>query len=285
MKLLRYGPAGAEKPGLLDDDGQVRDLSAHVPDIAGAALLPDSIARLSALDPAALPVVDGAPQQDLRLGPCVGQVGKFICIGLNYADHAAEAGMDIPPEPVIFGKWTSAITGPDDDVEIPRGSEKTDWEVELGVVIGKGGRYIDEADALGHVAGFCVVNDVSERDFQLNRAGTWDKGKGNDTFGPTGPWLVTPDEVGDYDALPMWLEVDGHRYQDGSTATMVYKVPHLIAYCSQFMSLQPGDIISTGTPPGVGMGQKPPVYLKGGEVMRLGIEGLGVQTQTVRRAN
>ncbi|MEX0320468.1 MAG: fumarylacetoacetate hydrolase family protein [Ruegeria sp.] len=285
MKLLRYGPAGAEKPGLLDNDGQVRDLSGHVADIAGAALLPDSIDRLRALDPATLPVVDGTPQQDLRLGPCVGQVGKFICIGLNYADHAAEAGMDIPPEPVIFGKWTSAITGPDDDVEIPRGSEKTDWEVELGVVIGKGGRYIDEADALSHVAGFCVVNDVSERDFQLNRAGTWDKGKGNDTFGPTGPWLVTPDEVGDYDALPMWLEVDGHRYQDGSTATMVYKVPHLIAYCSQFMSLQPGDIISTGTPPGVGMGQEPPVYLKGGEVMRLGIKGLGVQTQNVRRAN
>ena len=282
MKLLRYGPVGAERPGLLDDAGRVRDLSNHVPDIAGDALLPESIARLSALDPEDLPLVEGIPQQDLRLGPCVGQVGKFVCIGLNYADHAAEAGMDIPPEPVIFSKWTSAISGPDDDVEIPRGAEKTDWEVELGIVIGKGGRYIEESDALGHVAGFCVVNDVTERDYQFNRAGTWDKGKGNDTFGPIGPWLVTPDEVGDYDNLRIWLEVDGHRYQDGTTATMVYKVPHLISYCSQFMSLQPGDIISTGTPPGVGMGQKPPVYLKGGEVMRLGIEGLGVQTQTVR---
>lgn len=282
MKLLRYGPVGAERPGLLDDAGRVRDLSNHVPDIAGDALLPESIARLSALDPEDLPLVEGIPQQDLRLGPCVGQVGKFVCIGLNYADHAAEAGMDIPPEPVIFSKWTSAISGPDDDVEIPRGAEKTDWEVELGIVIGKGGRYIEESDALGHVAGFCVVNDVSERDYQFNRAGTWDKGKGNDTFGPIGPWLVTPDEVGDYDNLRIWLEVDGHRFQHGTTATMVYKVPHLISYCSQFMSLQPGDIISTGTPPGVGMGQKPPVYLKGGEVMRLGVEGLGVQTQAVR---
>lgn len=282
MKLLRYGPVGAERPGLLDDAGRVRDLSNHVPDIAGDALLPESIARLSALDPEDLPLVEGIPQQDLRLGPCVGQVGKFVCIGLNYADHAAEAEMDIPPEPVIFSKWTSAISGPDDDVEIPRGAEKTDWEVELGIVIGKGGRYIEESDALGHVAGFCVVNDVSERDYQFNRAGTWDKGKGNDTFGPIGPWLVTPDEVGDYDNLRIWLEVDGHRFQHGTTATMVYKVPHLISYCSQFMSLQPGDIISTGTPPGVGMGQKPPVYLKGGEVMRLGVEGLGVQTQAVR---
>ncbi|KUJ73156.1 ureidoglycolate lyase [Ruegeria marisrubri] len=282
MKLLRYGPVGAERPGLLDDAGRVRDLSDHVADIAGDALLPETIARLSALKPEDLPLVEGIPQQDLRLGPCVGQVGKFVCIGLNYADHAAEAGMDIPPEPVIFSKWTSAISGPDDGVEIPRGAEKTDWEVELGIVIGKGGRYIEESDALGHVAGFCVVNDVTERDYQFNRAGTWDKGKGNDTFGPIGPWLVTPDEVGDYDSLKIWLEVDGHRYQDGTTATMVYKVPHLISYCSQFMSLQPGDIISTGTPPGVGMGQKPPVYLKGGEVMRLGIEGLGVQTQAVR---
>ncbi|WP_421979479.1 fumarylacetoacetate hydrolase family protein [Roseibium sp.] len=284
MKLLRYGPAGQEKPGLLDDDGHVRDLSAHVTDISGDSLLPEKVAQLKGLDASSLPLVPGQPQEDLRLGPCVGSVGKFICIGLNYADHAAESGLDVPPEPVVFGKWTSAIVGPDDDVEIPRGSEKTDWEVELGVVIGKGGKYIAEADALQHVAGFCVINDVSERDFQLNRAGTWDKGKGSDTFGPLGPWLVTPDEVGDFDQLAMWLEVDGHRYQNGSTSTMVYKVPHLISYCSRFMSLQPGDVISTGTPPGVGMGQKPPVYLKGGEVMRLGIEKLGTQTQNVKTA-
>ncbi|MBG6208119.1 2,4-diketo-3-deoxy-L-fuconate hydrolase [Labrenzia sp. EL_126] len=284
MKLLRYGPVGEEKPGLLDNDGRVRDLSAHVNDISGDTLLPDAIAKLQALNLSDLPLVDGQPQQDLRLGACVGNVGKFVCIGLNYADHAAESGLDVPPEPVVFGKWTSAIVGPDDNVEIPRGSEKTDWEVELGVVIGKGGKYIDEADALQHVAGFCVINDVSERDFQLNRSGTWDKGKGSDTFGPLGPWLVTPDEVGDFDQLAMWLEVDGHRYQNGSTATMVYKVPHLVSYCSRFMSLQPGDVISTGTPPGVGMGQKPPVYLKGGEVMRLGIDKLGVQTQNVKNA-
>lgn len=284
MKLLRFGAPGAEKPGVLDAEGRVRDLSAHVADIAGDTLLPERMAELRALDISTLPVVAGTPQKDLRIGPCVGRTGKFICIGLNYADHAEEAGMDIPPEPVIFGKWTSAICGPDDAVEIPRGSEKTDWEVELGIVIGRGGKYIDEADALSHVAGFCVVNDISERDYQLNRAGTWDKGKGNDTFGPIGPWLVTPDEVEDYNGLHMWLDVDGKRYQDGSTATMVYKVPHLISYCSQFMSLQPGDIISTGTPPGVGMGQTPPVYLKGGETMRLGIEGLGSQTQAVRRA-
>ena len=284
MKLLRYGPAGQEKPGLLDDDGRVRELSAHVTDISGDSLLPEKVAQLQSLNASDLPVVPGQPQQDLRLGPCVGNVGKFICIGLNYADHAAESGLDVPPEPVVFGKWTSAIVGPDDDVHIPRGSEKTDWEVELGVVIGKGGKYIEEADALAHVAGFCVINDVSERDFQLNRAGTWDKGKGSDTFGPLGPWLVTPDEVGDFDQLAMWLEVDGHRYQNGSTSTMVYKVPHLISYCSRFMSLQPGDVISTGTPPGVGMGQKPPVYLKGGEVMRLGIAKLGTQTQNVKNA-
>jgi 2,4-diketo-3-deoxy-L-fuconate hydrolase len=231
-----------------------------------------------------LPLVNGVSQSELRLGPCVGSVGKFICIGLNYADHAAEAGMAIPPEPVIFNKWTSAICGPDDYVLIPKGSTKTDWEVELGVVIGTGGSYIEEKDALSHVAGLCVVNDISERDYQLDRAGTWDKGKGCDTFGPIGPWLVTLDEVGDFDALPMWLEVDGKRYQNGSSATMVYKIPHLIAYCSQFMSLQAGDIISTGTPPGVGMGQKPPVYLKEGNVMRLSVEGLGVQTQRLRQA-
>ncbi|MGB7263834.1 MAG: fumarylacetoacetate hydrolase family protein [Albidovulum sp.] len=281
MKFLRYGPAGHEKPGLLDSAGRVRDLSGVIGDLSGAALAPDALAKIAAMDINALPLVPGKPQVDLRLGPCVAGIGKLICIGLNYADHAAEAGMQIPPEPVIFNKWTSAIVGPDDDVQIPRGSVKTDWEVELGIVIGTGGSYIDEADALSHVAGYCIVNDVSEREFQIERAGTWDKGKGCDTFGPTGPWLVTPDEVGDYDNLAMWCEVDGHRYQNGSTATMVYKVPHLISYCSRFMSLQPGDVISTGTPPGVGMGQKPPVYLKGGEVMRLGIDRLGVQTQHV----
>lgn len=285
MKLLRYGPKGLEKPGCLDSDGCVRDLSDHVTDIAGAALLPETIARLKALDVTSLPIVAGTPQHDLRLGPCVGQTGKFVCIGLNYADHAAESGLDVPPEPVIFNKWTSAIIGPNDDVIIPRGSKKTDWEVELGVVIGKGGSYIDEANAMDHVAGFCVINDVSEREFQIERAGTWDKGKGCDTFGPTGPWLVTPDEVGDSNALGLWLEVDGKRHQNGNTSTMVYKVPHLISYCSQFMSLQPGDVISTGTPPGVGMGQKPPTYLKGGETVTLGIDGLGVQTQKVRTAS
>lgn len=281
MKFVRYGPRGQEKPGCLDAQGRVRDLSAYVPDIAAAALLPASIARLQALDIDSLPIVHGTPQHDLRLGPCVGQVGKFICIGLNYADHAAESGLAVPPEPVIFNKWTSAITGPDDDILIPRGSVKTDWEVELGVVIGQGGAYIEESDAMAHVAGFCVINDVSERAYQIERAGTWDKGKGCDTFGPIGPWLVTRDEIADHDNLRLWLEVDGHRYQDGSTATMVFKVPHLVAYCSQFMSLQPGDIISTGTPPGVGMGQKPQRYLAGGETMRLGIAGLGVQTQRV----
>lgn len=284
MKLLRFGAPGQEKPGVLDADNRVRDLSSVVADIAGDALLPDSIERLKGLDISGLPLVDGDPQKDLRLGPCVGAIGKFICIGLNYADHAAEAGMEVPPEPVVFNKWTSAVIGPDDDVKIPRGSVKTDWEVELGVVIGKGGSYIEEADAMGHVAGFCVVNDVSEREYQIERSGTWDKGKGCDTFGPTGPWLVTPDEVGDHDALGMWLEVDGTRYQDGSTKTMVYRVPFLVSYLSRFMSLQPGDVISTGTPPGVGMGQKPPVYLKGGEVMRLGIDKLGSQTQKVVKA-
>lgn len=281
MKLLRYGQAGLEKPGLLDDDGSVRDLSDIIDDVAGSALSPESLAKMSALDVSALPKVDGVAQKDLRLGPCVGQIGKFICIGLNYADHAAESGLDVPPEPVIFNKWTSAVVGPDDDVQIPRGSVKTDWEVELGIVIGTGGAYIEEENALDHVAGFCLINDVSEREFQIERAGTWDKGKGCDTFGPTGPWLVTKDEVGDFDNLGMYCEVDGKRYQDGSTSTMVYRVPHLVAYCSRFMSLQPGDIISTGTPPGVGMGQKPPVYLKGGETMKLGIDKLGTQTQKV----
>ncbi|HWU63003.1 MAG TPA: fumarylacetoacetate hydrolase family protein [Ensifer sp.] len=281
MKFLRYGSAGQEKPGLLDDEGQIRNLSAVIPDLAGSSLMPETMERLMTLDVESLPVVAGTPQKDIRLGPCVGQVGKFICIGLNYADHAAETGATVPPEPVVFNKWTSAIIGPDDDVNIPRGSVKTDWEVELGVVIGKGGAYIEEADAMAHVAGFCVINDVSEREYQIERSGTWDKGKGCDTFGPLGPWLVTPDEVGDFDDLKMWLDVDGHRYQNGSTRTMVYKVPFLVSYLSRFMSLQPGDVISTGTPPGVGMGQKPPKFLKGGEVMSLGIERLGVQTQRV----
>ena len=284
MKLLRYGPKGAEKPGLLDANGQVRDLSGHVADIGGTALSPESLKRLAALDPASLPLVPGTPQQDLRLGPCVGGTRKFICIGLNYADHAAETGAAIPKEPVVFNKWITAMCGPDDDVEIPRGSQKTDWEVELGVVIGTGGKYIDEANALDHVAGYCVINDVSEREYQIERGGTWDKGKGCDTFGPTGPWLVTKDEAGDIANLKMWLDVDTHRYQNGSTATMIFGVAHIVAYLSRFMSLEPGDVISTGTPPGVGLGQKPPVYLRGGEVMRLGIDGLGTQTQKVIRA-
>jgi|TARA_R110000851_G_scaffold22036_12_gene65533 2,4-diketo-3-deoxy-L-fuconate hydrolase len=280
MKLLRFGASGQEKPGILDSQGKVRDLSGVIDDIAGDLLSDEALQTLRDKDISALPEVAA----DVRLGPCVGRVGKFICIGLNYSDHAAETGAEVPPEPVIFNKWTSAICGPNDDVEIPRGSKKTDWEVELGVVVGKAGRYIDEADAMSHVAGFCVVNDVSEREFQLARSGTWDKGKGCDTFGPLGPWLVTRDEVADPHQLSMWLEVDGKRYQDGSTRTMVYQVPFLISYLSQFMSLQPGDVISTGTPPGVGMGQQPPVYLREGQQMRLGIEGLGEQQQRVVQA-
>ncbi len=282
MKLLRYGPKGQEKPGLLDDQGQIRDLSGHVPDIGGAHLEPESLAKLAGLQAGSLPLVPGTP----RIGPCVGQVGKFICIGLNYADHAAESNMAVPSEPVIFNKWTSAICGPNDDVEIPRGSKKTDWEVELGVVIGKGGRYIDEANAWEHVAGYCVINDISEREWQLERGGTWDKGKGFDTFGPIGPWLVTRDEVADPHQLDLWLEVDGHRYQDGNTRTLVFQIPALIAYLSRCMSLQPGDIISTGTPPGVGLGVKPdPVFLKPGQEMRLGIAGLGEQRQRTVQAD
>ncbi|GAA4124154.1 fumarylacetoacetate hydrolase family protein [Aminobacter aganoensis] len=279
MKLLRYGPMGNEKPGLLDASGRVRDLSRHVDDIAGGVLAPEGLARLRGIDPETLPLVAGTPQQDLRLGACVGRIGKFICIGLNYADHAAETGAAIPAEPIVFNKWTSAIVGPDDDVEIPRGSLKTDWEVELGVVIGKPGRYIDEADAMDHVAGYCVINDVSEREYQIERGGTWDKGKGCDTFGPTGPWMVTSDEIADPQNLKMWLDVDGRRYQDGSTTTMIFSVRQVVAYLSRFMSLQSGDVISTGTPPGVGLGQKPPVYLKPGQTMTLGIEGLGTQKQ------
>jgi len=279
MKLLRYGPVGGEKPGLLDSRGHLRDLSAHVDDIAGAVLTPEGLDHLRRLNPESLPVVTGSP----RIGACVGRIGKFICVGLNYADHAAESGMPVPPEPVLFMKATSAVCGPNDDVIIPKGSLKTDWEVELGVVIGREARYVDEADAMSHVAGYCVINDVSERAFQIERAGQWVKGKSADTFGPSGPWLVTADEVADPQDLQMWLAVDGHRYQNGSTRTMVYGVRHLVSYISQFMSLQPGDVISTGTPPGVGMGQKPaPVYLRPGQVMTLGIDGLGEQRQTTR---
>ncbi|WP_311063651.1 fumarylacetoacetate hydrolase family protein [Halomonas sp. DWK9] len=280
MKLMRFGQPGQEKPGILDSAGVIRDLSGIVDDIAGDVLSNEGLQRLRDINIMELPEV----ASDTRLGPCVGQVGKFICIGLNYSDHAAETGAEVPPEPVIFNKWTSAICGPNDRVEIPRGSQKTDWEVELGVIIGKGGRYIDETDAMSHVAGYCVVNDVSEREFQLERSGTWDKGKGCDTFGPLGPWLVTRDEIADPHQLSMWLEVDGKRYQDGSTRTMVYKIPFLISYLSRFMSLQPGDVISTGTPPGVGMGQQPPTYLREGQYMRLGIEGLGEQQQQVVQA-
>jgi ureidoglycolate lyase len=277
MKLLRYGKAGHEKPALLDADGRIRDLSGIVADIAGDVLSDQGLAALRSLDHASLPLVgDGQ-----RIGPCVGSVGKFLCIGLNYADHAAESNMPVPAEPIVFMKATSAICGPDDTVRIPRKSTKTDWEVELGVVIGRHAKYVSEAEALGYVAGYCVINDVSEREFQLERGGQWDKGKGSDTFGPIGPWLVTKDEVPDPQNLAMWLDVDGKRFQNGSTRTMVFGVAHLVSYLSQFMSLQPGDVIATGTPPGVGMGQKPPLYLRAGQTMTLGIAGLGEQKQAV----
>jgi len=277
MKLLRYGNVGEERPAIVDAEGGVRDLSGVVGDIAGATLVPESLEKLRKINPKDLPLVGGTP----RIGACVAGVGKFICIGLNYSDHAAESGMAVPAEPVVFMKATSAICGPYDDVMIPRGGEKTDWEVELGVVIGKEARYVAERDALSHVAGYCVVNDVSERAFQLEGTGQWVKGKSADTFGPIGPWLVTAEEVPNPQALGLWLEVDGRMYQNGSTATMVFGVAHLVSYLSRFMSLQPGDIISTGTPPGVGLGQKPPVYLRPGNVIRLGVEGLGEQRQTV----
>ena len=279
MKLLRYGPKGQEKPGIVDAEGVVRDLSGLVYDIAGDVLTDQGLAGIAEADLSSLPAVEVD-----RYGPCVGGVGKFVCIGLNYSDHAEEGRLEVPPEPVIFAKATSAICGPNDTVEIPRGSKATDWEVELGVVIGKEAKYIDEADALDHVAGYCVINDISERDFQNKRAGQWTKGKSADTFGPIGPWLVTRDEVPDPQNLSMYLDVNGKRRQDGSTNTMVFGVDHLVSYLSQFMSLQPGDIISTGTPPGVGMGIKPePVYLKVGDKMELGIEGLGVQHQNVMK--
>jgi 2-keto-4-pentenoate hydratase/2-oxohepta-3-ene-1,7-dioic acid hydratase in catechol pathway len=277
MKLLRYGSPGQEKPGILSSNGEIRDLSGIIPDLAGQSLLPEALEKLRNTDISRLPKVAGQP----RIGPCVGSVGKFVCIGLNYSDHAKEAGMAVPAEPVVFMKATSSICGPDDRVVIPRGSKKTDWEVELGVVIGKPGKYVDEAQALSHVAGYCVINDLSERAFQLEGTGQWVKGKSADTFGPIGPWLVTPDEVPDPQNLEMWLEVDGHRYQSGSTKTMVFGVAHLISYLSRFMSLRTGDVISTGTPPGVGHGQKPPVYLHPGNRIQLGIHGLGQQTQDV----
>lgn len=281
MKLLRYGVKGSERPAILDNDGVLRDLSGVVPDIAGTALLPASLSSLRQIDLTTLPVVAGKQ----RIGPCVGAVGKFICVGLNYSDHAAESNMPLPKEPIIFMKATSAICGPNDDVMIPRDSLKTDWEVELGVVIGTEAKYVTESDALSHVAGYCVVNDLSERAFQLEGTGQWVKGKSADTFGPIGPWLVTADEVPDPQNLHLWLEVDGHRYQDGSTQTMVFGVAHLVSYLSRFMSLQPGDIISTGTPPGVAFGMKQPKYLRAGNTMKLGIDGLGEQIQTVLAFN
>jgi len=277
MKLLRYGLRGQEKPGILDGENQIRDLSSVVDDIAGDVVTPSGLARLADVDIGGLPVVEGNP----RIGPCIGNVGKFICIGLNYSDHAAESGLPVPEEPVIFMKATSCINGPNDPVKIPRGAEKADWEVELAMVIGEGGVNIAEADAANHIAGYCVANDVSERAFQIESTGQWVKGKSADTFGPVGPWLVTRDEVPDPHALDIWLEVDGNRYQNGNTRTMIFNVFHLVSYVSRFMSLQPGDIISTGTPPGVGLGFKPPIYLKPGQVMQLGIAGLGEQRQEV----
>ena len=277
MKFFRYGEPDAERPGVLDAEGRQRDLSALLSDIDAAALLTGTGLNLDGIDLETLPIIAA----DTRLGPCVGGVGKFVCIGLNYSDHAAETGATVPPEPIIFLKANTAICGPDDIIERPRGSTKLDWEVELGVVIGKKSKYVSEADAMDHIFGYCVINDVSERAFQMDRQGTWDKGKGCDSFGPIGPWLVTRDEIEDPCNLSMWLEVNGRRFQNGSTATMVYKPAFLVSYVSQFMTLMPGDIISTGTPPGVGMGQKPPVFLQPGDVVELSIEGLGRQRQCV----
>jgi len=275
MKLLRYGPPGQETPAMIDANGDVRSLASVIDDLAGDMLGDAHLDRLRALDPLALPKITDPG----RIGACVGRVGKFICIGLNYADHAAESGMEIPPEPVLFMKASTAVCGPNDDVEIPRGGEKTDWEVELGVVIGRRAKYVEQADALAHVAGYCVINDLSERAFQLEQAGQWVKGKSHDTFGPIGPWLITRDEVADPQNLGLWLDVDGERMQTGTTSNMVYGVEHLVSYISRFMTLEPGDIISTGTPPGVGLGMDPPTYLHAGQEMRLGIDGLGEQCQ------
>lgn len=279
MKLVRYGDAGHEKPGMIDASGKLRDLSAHVTDINASALSDAQLDRLRALDPEALPLVDGNP----RFGPCVAGIGKFMCIGLNFSDHAAETGADIPKHPILFMKANSAVVGPNDDVVLPRGSTTTDWEVELGVVIGKAAKYVSKEEALDHVAGYCVVNDVSERTFQTALTGQWTKGKSCDTFGPTGPWLVTRDEVGDPQKLDMWLDVNGKRMQTGNTDTQIFTVAEIIEHLSMLFTLHPGDVISTGTPPGVGMGVKPsPIYLKPGDVMELGVEKLGSQRQTVR---
>ena len=277
MKLLRYGPAGHEKPGLMDNDGNIRSLADHVSDIDGSTISDETVATLNQLDTNDLPLVDN----DVRLGPCVGNVGKFLCIGLNYSDHAAESGMSVPPEPEMFTKATSAVCGPDDDIVKPLNSDKLDWEVELAIIIGKHTSYVSEEEAADHIAGYCVCNDVSERTFQLEKGSQWDKGKGCDTFGPIGPWLVTRDEVENPLDLNMWLEVNGHRYQDGNTQTMVFGPAFIVSYLSQFMSLQPGDVISSGTPPGVGLGQEPPVFLSVGDKIELGIDGLGTQNQTV----
>ena len=281
MKLLRHGPRGQEKPGILDAEGTIRDLSGYVEDINGAAIAPDSLAKVASIDLDSLPAVD----ESTRLGACVGDIGKFMCIGLNYTDHAEETGHPIPEEPILFAKFNSAICGPNDNIIMPRDSIKLDWEVELGVVIGKEGKYISEVDALEHIAGFCVVNDVSERHFQLEGTGQWVKGKACDNFGPTGPWLVTMDEVGDPQTLNVWLEVNGNRYQDGNTSTMIFTVAHIVSYLSKLFTLYPGDLISTGTPPGVGAGMNPPVYLNVGDKVRLGIEGLGEQNQVVVAEN
>ena len=277
MKLLRYGEVGAEKPGMLDEQGDIRDLSTIVSDISPAIIDAGDLDGLKSVDPASLPRVEGNP----RLGPCVGRIGKFVCIGLNYSDHAKETGMPIPTEPIVFMKTTSSISGPDDDIELIRGSVKTDWEVELGIVVGKHTKYVSEENALDHVAGYCVVNDVSERQWQLEQGGQWIKGKSGDSYGPIGPWFVTRDEIPDPQNLDLWLEVNDKRHQDGNTRTMIFPVSTIISYLSQCMSLQPGDVIATGTPPGVGQGMKPPVYLRAGDRLRLGVEGLGIQQQTV----
>jgi 2-keto-4-pentenoate hydratase/2-oxohepta-3-ene-1,7-dioic acid hydratase in catechol pathway len=280
MKLLRYGEMGKEKPGILDNNGKIRDLSSHISDINGDTISKESLNQIASIDISSLPLIP----EDTRLGSCVGNAGKFLCIGLNYSDHAAESGLPVPSEPILFSKATSAIVGPNDNVEIPRNSSETDWEVELGIIIGKKAKYIDEANAQDYIAGYCVINDVSERAFQIKREGQWTKGKSCDTFGPTGPYLVTKDEISDVQNLTMFLDVNGKRMQDGSTNTMIFSVNHIVYYLSQFMSLHPGDIIATGTPPGVGMGMKPSLYLKSGDVMKLGIKGLGEQSQTCIQA-
>ena len=277
MKLLRYGPVGQEKPGLMDEDDNIRDLSAHVDDISGDVLLPEGLEKIAALNVSDLPVIEGSP----RLGACVGDIGKFMCIGLNYTDHAAESGMPVPEEPILFAKFNSAISGPNDDVIMPRGSTKLDWEVEFGIVIGSKTKYISESQALEHIAGYCVINDVSERAYQLDGTGQWVKGKACDSFGPIGPWLVTKDEISDPQNLRLWLEVNGTRYQDGNTSTMIFSAAHIVSYLSNLFTLYPGDVIATGTPPGVGSGMKPPVFLQVGDKMRLGIDGLGEQNQVV----